>query len=62
MATTKKTRGPGRPILDRIEAGADRILLDIVTNGQVVEDVNGTLTRAHPSAAMLAVICKRVKD
>lgn len=59
---TKRTRGPGRSIHERIEAGADRILLDIVTHGQVTADVNGVLKRAHPSAAMLAVICKRVKD
>lgn len=60
--TTRKPRGPSRPILERVAAGADKILLDIVTHGQVTMDINGTLTRAHPSAAMLAVICKRVKD
>ena len=38
---SKRTRGPGRPILERIEEGADRILLDIVKNGQAVVDVNG---------------------
>ena len=59
---TKRTRGPGRSILERIADGADKILLDIVVNGQITADANGTLTRAHPSAAMLAVICKRCKD
>ena len=60
--TTRRPRGKGRSIHERIAAGADKILLDIVVNGQVTADVNGVLKRAHPSAAMLAVICKRVKD
>ena len=59
---TKRTRGPGRPILERIADGADKILLDIVVNGQITADANGTLTRAHPSAAMMNVIRTRVKD
>ena len=58
----RKPRGPGRPILERISIGFDRILLDIITNGQVTADVNGTLTRAHPSAAMLGVVRQRCKD
>ena len=60
--TTKRHRGPGRPILERVAEGADKILLDIVTHGQVTADVNGTLTRAHPSAAMMNVIRARVRD
>lgn len=61
MAETKRTRGPGRSIDVRIQEGADKILLDIVTNGQVVQDANGKLTRRTPSAAMMSVIFKRLK-
>ena len=59
---TKRVRGPGRPILERIEEGADRIFLDIIKNGQVVADVNGRLIRQHPSAAMMNVNRARLKD
>ena len=62
MSETKRTRGPGRSILDRVAEGADKILLDIVVNGQITADVNGTLIRAHPSAAMMTVIRARVRD
>ena len=60
--TTKRTRGPGRSVHERIAEGFDRILLDIITNGQITADANGTLTRAHPSAAMMNVVRARVKD
>ena len=59
---SKRVRGPGRPIIERIAEGFDRILLDIIKNGQAVEDVNGRLVRQTPSAAMMAVVFKRLKD
>ena len=62
MAEKKRTRGPGRPIHERIAEGFDKLLLAIVIDGQVTSDVNGKLVRAHPSAAMLGVVRQRCKD
>ena len=49
-------------LLAKVAAGADKIMLDIIKNGQVVQDQNGKLVRQHPSAAMMSMIFKRLKD
>ena len=60
--TTKRTRGKGRSVLERVAEGADRILLDIIKNGQVMQDANGRLSRRTPSAAMMSMIYRRLKS
>ena len=49
-------------LLADIAAGADAIILDIIKNGQVVQDERGKLIRQHPSAAMMSMILKHLKD
>ena len=49
-------------VLADIASGADKIILDIIKNGQVVRDERGNLICQHPSAAMLSMIYKRLKD
>lgn len=59
--TTRKVRGRGKTIEERIRQGLNSVILEIIRNGQVVEDDDGNLVRVHPSAAMLRVIADRVR-
>lgn len=49
-------------IKEQLADGLDKVLLDVLHNGQTVLDANGTPTVITPTAAMLNVIRGRLKD
>jgi hypothetical protein len=54
---------PANETAAQMAAELDKALLDVLVNGQtVVDNTTGQAVKISPSAAMLAVICKRVKD
>lgn len=50
------------PAAQEMSEQFDRMLVDVLKNGQAVQQEDGTIERAHPSAAMLNVIRGRLND
>lgn len=67
--TTKRGRGPNRPMLDRLEERLDGWLYDQLKgkiicdpDGTPLKDENGRLVRTPPCANLLNVVRLRVRD